>query len=161
MVCKEFEKVNSADAEMKALDSLDTKNIATITEDNSGEIIYKRKPIKSQVFSKDSTATIRLLKYKPNHLVYESNNAKDGFAVFSEMYYKNGWKATIKGKRIPIYRVDYVLRGLEIPAGKHIIEFKFEPDVVKTGSSIALYSFIGMVLILIGGIYFEYKKQLK
>jgi hypothetical protein len=153
---KNLKKVNSADAEMKALDSLDTKNICLL---NQVEFGAWRKGNTNNNFEKDSTATIRLLKYKPNHLVYESNNTKDGFGVFSEMYYKNGWKATIKGKELPIYRVDYVLRGLEIPAGKHTIEFKFEPEVVKTGSTIALYSFIGMVLILIAGIYFEYKNN--
>ncbi len=93
------------------------------------------------------TATINLVAYKPNHLKYVSNNSKNGFGVFSEMYYKNGWIATIDGKEAPIYNVNYVLRGLEIPAGKHTIEFKFEPQVVKTGSSIALISSIGMFFI--------------
>ena len=75
------------------------------------------------------------------------------------MYYKNGWNATIDGKSENILRVDYALRGLNIPAGKHTIEFKFEPQVVKTGSTIALVSSIGMLLLLIGGIYFENKKK--
>jgi hypothetical protein len=150
---KELKLVKDADAEMKSLDSLDTKNIAI------SQNIVDFKSLSLLNFEKDSIATIELKKYKPNHLVYESNNSKAGFGVFSEMYYKNGWKATIKGKELPIYRVNYVLRGLEIPAGKHTIEFKFEPEVVKTGSAIALYSFIGMILILIGGIYLEYKKS--
>jgi len=148
---KNLKIVNSADDEMKTLDKLDTKNVAVI---NSKLNIFKH----NGNYEKDSTATIQLKKYKPNHLVYESNNNNDGFAVFSEMYYKNGWKATIDGKETTIFRVNYVLRGVEIPAGKHKIEFKFEPEVVKTGSTIALYSFIGMILILIVGIYLEYKK---
>ena len=90
---------------------------------------------------------------------YISNNQNKGFAVFSEAYYKNGWKATIDGKEADILNVDYVLRGLEIPAGKHTIEFKFEPQVVKTGGAIALVSSIGMLLLLFGGIYFEMKKK--
>jgi uncharacterized membrane protein YfhO len=93
--------------------------------------------------------------------VYTSNNSKNGFGVFSENFYKNGWKATIDGKEVKIYRVNYVLRGIEIPAGKHTIEFKFEPEVVKKGSSIVLFSSIGMVLLLLGGIYFEMKKGSK
>jgi uncharacterized membrane protein YfhO len=77
------------------------------------------------------------------------------------MYYYKGWKATIDGKETEIFRVDYVLRGLQIPAGKHIIEFKFEPEVVKTGSMITLFSSLGMVVLLIGGIYFKGRKDLR
>ena len=87
--------------------------------------------------------------------IYTSNSSGDGFAVFSEIYYKNGWKATIDGKKTAIYRVDYTLRGIEIPKGKHTVEFKFEPQIVKTGSTIALFSSIGILLVIIGGIYFD------
>jgi uncharacterized membrane protein YfhO len=79
--------------------------------------------------------------------------------VFSENYYKNGWIATIDGKEAKIYQVNYVLRGLQVPAGKHTIEFKFEPQVVKTGSTIALISSIGMLLLIGAGIYLERKKK--
>ena len=75
------------------------------------------------------------------------------------MYYQNGWKATIDGKEAQIYNVNYVLRGLSIPAGKHTIEFKFEPQVVQTGSRIALTSSILIFLLLLGGVYFETKKK--
>ena len=150
--------VNSADEEMKALDKLDTKNVA-IQNRNPDGLIIKSMPKKDLSFSKDSLATIKLNLYKPNHLKYTSNNSNDGFAVFSEVYYANGWKATIDGKEAPIYRVNYTLRGLEIPKGKHTIEFKFEPEVVKTGSTIALFSSIGMFLLIVGGVYFERKKK--
>jgi uncharacterized membrane protein YfhO len=80
-------------------------------------------------------------------------------AVFSEIYYPKGWKITIDGKETEQIRANFVLRAIEIPAGKHTIEFKFEPEVVKTGSSIALFSSIGMLVLLIGGIYFETKKN--
>jgi uncharacterized membrane protein YfhO len=73
------------------------------------------------------------------------------------MYYKNGWTATIDGKTTPILRVNYTLRGLQIPAGKHTVEFKFEPQVVKTGSTITLISSVVMLLLLVGGIYYERK----
>ena len=146
--------VKSADEEMKALDSLDTKNEVVL---NSLVNDYKG----ATTIAKDSTAMINLVDYQPNHLKYVSNNANAGFGVFSEMYYKNGWIATIDGKEMPIYNVNYVLRGLEIPAGKHTIEFKFEPQVVKTGSSIALMSSIGMLLLIGAGVYFETKKEKK
>ena len=148
---KELKAVSSADEEMKALDKLDTKNVAVLNN--------KDFETKGKAFAKDSLSNIILDTYKPNHLKYTSNNTNGGFAVFSEMYYKNGWKATIDGKETEIFRVNYVLRGLQIPAGKHTIEFKFEPQVVQTGSMIALFSFIGMLLLLGGGIYVERKKE--
>ena len=146
--------VNSANDEMKALDSLNTKNEVVINS-----LVNDFKGAKN--IAKDSTATINLVAYQPNHLKYVSNNSKNGFGVFSEMYYKNGWIATIDGKEAPIYNVNYVLRALEIPAGKHTIEFKFEPQVVKTGSSIALISSIGMFLLIGAGVYYETKKEKK
>jgi uncharacterized membrane protein YfhO len=74
------------------------------------------------------------------------------------MYYKEGWNAYIDGKLTPHFRADYTLRAMEIPAGKHKIEFKFEPEVVKTGSLIALVSCKGMLFLLVGGVYLERKK---
>ncbi len=145
--------VNSADEEMKALDSLDSKEVAVV---NSKDF-----DIKNTAFAKDSSSTITLENYKPNYLKYVSNNSKEGLAVFSEMYYGKGWNAYIDGKSVDHIRVDYVLRALNIPAGKHTIEFKFEPQVIKTGSTITLISSIGMLLLLVGGIYFERKKGLK
>ena len=145
--------VNSADEEMKALDSLDSKEVAVV---NSKDF-----DIKNTAFAKDSSSTITLENYKPNYLKYVSNNSKEGLAVFSEMYYGKGWNAYIDGKSADHIRVDYVLRALNIPAGKHTIEFKFEPQVIKTGSTITLISSIGMLLLLVGGIYFERKKGFK
>ncbi len=147
---KNIKLVQTADQEMKALDKLNTKNVAVM---NATEF-----EIKNKAFAKDSVATVTLDSYKPNHLKYTAKNSNDGLAVFSEMYYKNGWKATIDGKETEIFRANYALRALQIPAGKHTIEFKFEPQVVKTGSTIALISSIGMLLLLVGGIYFERKK---
>lgn len=80
-------------------------------------------------------------------------------AIFSEMYYEEGWNAYIDGKAVPHFEANYTLRGLKIPAGKHTIEFKFEPQVVKTGSTIALVSFLGMLVLLGFGIYTEWKKK--
>lgn len=158
--------VNSADEEMKALDSLDTKKEVVISKENSEIYLHSltTNPISKLTnteFKKDSLASIKLDLYKPNHLKYTSNNSNEGLAVFSEMYYKNGWKATIDGKEAQIFNVNYVLRALQVPAGKHTIEFKFEPEVVKTGSTIALMSSIGMILLVIGGLYFERKKIFK
>jgi len=151
---QELKIVNSADAEMKALDKLDSKNVAVLdSKDAKGKIGLAK-------FEKDTTAaSILLKKYKPNDLTYVSNNTKPGFAVFSENYYENGWNAYIDGKLTPHNRVNYVLRGMYVPAGKHTIVFKFEPEIVKTGSTIALFSSIGMLLLIGGGIYTERKNK--
>lgn len=121
--------VDSANEEIKELDSLHTKTEA---------IIRKGTFDGSKMYAKDSTATITLRKYGTNYLVYDSNANKEQFAVFSEVYYKDGWNAYIDGKLKPYYQVDYVLRGMPIPAGKHVIEFKFEPKVIQRGSLLSL-----------------------
>ena len=144
--------VNSPDEEMKALDSLDTKNGAIVNQKEFGT------QLKNTTFVKDSLATITMNSYKPNHLKYTSNNPNSGLAVFSEMYYADGWNAFIDGKKVSYFRADYALRAMEIPSGKHSIEFKFEPQVVKTGSTIALISSVLMLLLLIAGIYMKRKK---
>ena len=145
--------VKSNDDEMKALNKLDTKTTAISQNEFSAKTGYNAH------YKVDSTATIKLELNKANYLKYSSNNTNNGFAVFSEMYYKNGWNATIDGKKVDILKVDFALRGLAIPAGKHTIEFKFEPQVVKTGSMITLVSSIGILFLLVGGIYFERKKK--
>ncbi|SHL23516.1 YfhO family protein [Flavobacterium chilense] len=145
--------VNKPDDVMKALDHIDTKRVAVFNV-HENEAKFQNARMKKQW---DTTGTIKVVQYKPNYIKYKSDNEKDGLAVFSEMYYKNGWNAYVDGKLTDHFPVDYVLRAMEIPGGKHTIEFKFEPQVVKTGSMITLASSIGMLLLLIGGIYFERK----
>ncbi|NHM04269.1 YfhO family protein [Flavobacterium celericrescens] len=151
---EKVKKVNSADEEIKALNEINTKEVAVSRKEKDEKNFEMSLP-----FRIDSLANIQLISHKPNYLKYVSNNKNYGFAVFSEMYYQNGWKATIDGKETPIFRVNYVLRGLNVPAGKHTIEFKFEPQVVKTGSTIALISSIGMLLLIGTGVYLENKKN--
>lgn len=146
--------VNKPDDVMKALDHIDTKKVAVFNV-HEHESKFQNARMKKQW---DTTGTIKVVQYKPNYIKYQSNNEKDGLAVFSEIYYKNGWNAYIDGKLTDHFPVDYVLRAMEIPGGKHTIEFKFEPQVIKTGGTINLISSIGMFVILIGGIYFERKK---
>ena len=149
----QVKSANSADEEMKTLEGLDSKNIAVV---NDNEFKVSKK-----AFAKDIVSKIALTSYKPNHLIYNSNNSNAGLAVFSEMYYGKGWNAYIDGNKVDYIRVDYVLRGLEIPAGKHKVEFKFEPQVIQTGSTITLVSGVGILFLLIGGVYFERKKRVQ
>jgi uncharacterized membrane protein YfhO len=74
------------------------------------------------------------------------------------MYYEHGWNAYVDGSKTPHLRANYVLRALQIPPGKHTIEFRFEPEVVKTGSTIALASSLGIVFLVVGGLYYERRK---
>lgn len=143
------------DDEIKALSKFNSKKEAVINQKEFG-VFFKADPT---TFTVDSTATLKLTSYKPNHLKYVSNNKNDGLAVFSEMYYKDGWNAYIDGKLSSHFRANYALRAMTITAGNHKIEFKFEPQVVKTGSLIALISSIGMLLAIAAGIYFERKKS--
>jgi hypothetical protein len=145
--------VNSADAELKALTNFNSKEVAIVNKTEFG------KALQAVTSAKDSTATIQAVDYKPNAIRYQSTNAQNGLAVFSEMYYADGWNAYIDGKKTPHIRVDYVLRALEIPAGNHQIDFKFEPEVVQKGSTIALYSSAGMLLLIALGLYYERRKS--
>ncbi len=150
---KKLHVVSTANEEMRILNKLDTKNIAAVNKNDFADL-----NIKEEEFVKDSLALIRLTQYLPNHLTYVSNNANAGLAVFSEMYYANGWNAYLDGKLVPHFRADYVLRAMHVPAGHHKIEFKFEPQVVKTGSNIALGSSVLMLVLVVGGLYFERRK---
>ncbi|AWK05145.1 hypothetical protein HYN56_13230 [Flavobacterium crocinum] len=147
--------VNKPDDVMKALNTLDTKKVAVFNV-HEHEAKFPNARLKKPW---DASGTIKVVEYKPNYIKYKSDNEKDGLAVFSEMYYKNGWNAYIDGKLTDHFPVDYVLRAMEIPGGKHTIEFKFEPQVIKTGGTITLISSIGMLILLIGGLYFENRKR--
>ena len=141
--------VQNADEEIMALAKLKSKLTA----------ISRVSKFDSKGYSNDSTATIKLVDYKLNKLVYESNNTADGFAVFSEIYYKDGWNATIDGEAVDHINVNYVLRGLEIPKGTHEIVFEFSPIVVKKGSSIALISSILLLFLILGQVVLIYKTR--
>ena len=146
---KQLKNVENADQEIKILDSLDNKNVAVFSITN----------LKAKTFKVDSTASIKVETYKPNYIKYSSNNSNDGFAVFSEMYYGNGWNAYIDGNLKPHYKVNYALRGLQIPKGKHTVEFKFEPKVIETGSKIALASSVLLFILIIGGLFYQFKNR--
>ena len=141
--------VQNADEEIMALAKLKSKLTA----------ISRASKFDSKRYSNDSTAAIKLVDYKLNKLVYESNNTADGFAVFSEIYYKDGWNATIDGEAVEHINVNYVLRGLEIPKGTHEIVFEFSPIVVKKGSSIALISSILLLFLILGQVVLIYKTR--
>ncbi len=146
--------VNNADEEINALNAFVPHETA---------VIDKRfeKQIAGHFISKDSLATIVLTDYKPNALTYKSSASKEQLAVFSEIYYDKGWNAYIDGKLSPYFRADYVLRAMIVPAGNHVIEFKFEPRVYKVGEKISYASSIILVLLALGTAGFMIQRNRK
>jgi hypothetical protein len=148
--------VNNADEEIMALNGLKSKQTAVIDKKFEAQL-NNLKPLE------DSTAQIKLTKYQPNQLNYQSDNKHEGLAVFSEIYYDKGWNAYIDGNLQEHIRTNYVLRGLRVPAGKHEIVFKFEPQTVAFGEKIA-YASSGVLygsLVLIAAVLFFTNKRKK
>jgi len=144
--------VENANDEIMALDSLKTISEAVINA--------KFVPADfSTQFSIDSLASIELTSYKANELIYETITTTNQFAVFSEIYYKNGWNAYIDGVLAPYYNVNYTFRGMEIPEGKHVVTFKFEPTIIKKGNTITLISYLLLLLIPAGWFFIEKRKS--
>jgi predicted membrane protein len=143
--------VNGPVEEMKALDSFDARTVAIV--DN------KFQPQLSGAVAADCMATINQTAFDNENIKYESNSNAPHVAVFSEIYYKD-WKAYIDGKETPIAKANYVLRAMLIPAGKHNIEFKFEPAAYRTGSTITAISGWLVSLLLLGFIVFSVRPLL-
>jgi len=139
---KELEINYSEDEFLASLDSLDVAQQASVLASYSG---------KKEIFELNGQESIQLTSYKMDELTFESSNNFDGFAVFSEMYYSKGWVATIDSKPSPIIRVDYAMRGLEVPKGNHKITMSFAPKVIGMGRIISLSTllvFLVMCLVL-------------
>ncbi|MCF8388152.1 MAG: YfhO family protein, partial [Bacteroidales bacterium] len=144
--------VENADEEIKAVQDFNPARTA-IVDKRFEEVI-------SSLDLNDTLqyGTIRLTNYKPNKLTYLSKANEDAFAVFSEIYYSEGWNAYIDGEKAAHARVNYVLRGMRVPAGEHQIVFAFEPAVYRTGETISLISSIVLILLIIGGAYLGFKE---
>ena len=146
--------LKSPDQEIMSLVDLNTK-IEAVTTD------YTKGDTENTKFKLDSLASIKVLEYKPNYIKYESENTNEGYAVFSEMYYKKGWNVYLDTKNSNYNRVNYLLRGMKIPEGKHVIEFKFEPEVINTGSTIILASSFTFMLVVLIGLFFNFRFKKK
>ena len=151
---EEIKQVENADAEIDALTDFNPETTAVVDE-RFIKYLDGFKP------GRDSTAQIKLIKFAPNDLQYQANTSKDQLAVFSEIYYDKGWNAYVDGILTPHFRVNYVLRGMIVPAGKHLVEYKFEPKVFAVGEKISLASSILLILLVIGGGVWEIRKLLQ
>ncbi|GHS99691.1 membrane protein [Bacteroidia bacterium] len=135
--------VNTPDEEIGALETLHPKTEAVLDKEFESNLAGLK-------IVPDSTASIEMTAYYPNKVEYQSSSSQAGLAVFSEVYYKNGWKAFIDGERIAISRADWILRAIPIPAGKHHIEFVFDPDDVRVcGTITTIFSGLLVLLLLI------------
>lgn len=137
-------------AEIQALRSTNLRHTAVMEEKYRQDL---------QNTGPDSTARIRLLAYDPEKLTYESQSKRPVLAVFSENYYPFGWKAYVDGQETPIYKADYALRAIKIPAGKHRIEMRFEPQVIKRGATVNLIFIILFMLSVVIWIYSRWKNR--
>ncbi|WP_290074265.1 YfhO family protein [Paramuribaculum intestinale] len=137
--------VDGADAEMAALSEIDPAQTAVADRRFTAAL-------GESTVAKTPGDTIFETTYAPNRLTYHARSAKGGVAVFSEVYFPWGWKATIDGKEAEIGRVNYLLRAMRIPAGSHTIEMRFDPDSLKTTTATAYASIILVYLALAAAI---------
>ncbi len=132
--------VNDADEEIKKLHRLDTKHVA-VADRQFEEVLGKAQA--------DSTASAVLTQYEANELAYEVNSREGGVVVFSDVYYP-GWTCTIDGKKADIGRVNYVLRAVRVPEGKHEVVMTFDPQSLHTTETIAYVSWGVLILLFLG-----------
>lgn len=146
--------VADADEEIQALDDFKPGTTAIVDERFREQIDVNK------ITGSDTTeASISLTSYHPEHLSYEYTSQTDRVAVFSEIYYDKGWKAYVDGEEHPYFRTDYVLRGMQLPAGTHTVEFKFHPRAYYAGEKVSLVSSILLILLLGGSIFMEIRKK--
>jgi len=109
----------------------------------------------------DSTARIVLDNYRPNHLIYTSKTNSEQLAVFSEIYYQPGWRATIDGRPVPHFRANWTLRAMIIPAGEHKIEFEFRPEGYIKAAYVSAFSSFLILLLLVAGVVYSVWREMK
>ncbi len=145
---KDVKYVDGADQEIAALSTL-----------NDAVAILDKTKFESDSEKYSAKGEVKLVSYEPNNLMYEFKSADAQLAVFSEVYYKKGWNAYIDGEKVDYIRANYILRALDVPAGQHSIQFKFEPKAYVQGNLIALISSIVLLLILCLGAFMVYRES--
>lgn len=147
--------VDNANEEIDALH--DTNPLCTaIVDKKFAEQI--KSPVVSDNVSSDTLRSVTLTDYQPNALKYEVDSKNGGVVVFSEIYYP-GWISYIDGKEVEHGRADYILRAMNVPAGKHQIEFRFDPKSLHTTETIAYTALAILALGAIAVCFLWYRKQ--
>jgi len=140
-----FRVVNNADEEITAIGTMNPANELVVDKRFEYQLAGKK-------FVKDTTSTIKLTSYAPNKLIYQTNTTKEQLTVFSEIYYADGWQATIDGKEVPHFRANYILRAMVVPAGKHTVEFRFEPKSFYRSETISVIAAVVLFLLIAAAI---------
>lgn len=151
-IVKGIRSVKNAGEEMKALYHFSAKDTAIVEE--------TFKHLLPATITYDSTASIKQVKFDNDAIQYESVANSPQITIFSEIYYDGGWNAYIDSKPVAYFKANYVLRGIVIPAGKHTIDFKFEPASYKTGVMITKYTSF-LILFVITIVIFSHVKSSK
>ena len=139
----QIKKVNNSNEELLALGTTDLNSVCLIQDSDLLQFNYVN----------NNNDKIYLVSRKANELIYKSSTSSNQFAVFSEAFYKNGWQAYIDGESVNHYKVNYLLRGMKIPKGDHVITFEFKPQVVKTGMYISMFSFLLFIVVFVKFIF--------
>ncbi len=147
-----LEYVENADEELEEVSTIDLSQTAVADRKFSNEISAVN-------YNGSPSDQIILSEYKPNKLTYESTSGAERLAVFSEIYYEKGWQATIDGTQADHIRVDYLLRGLLVPAGEHTIVFEFRPKSYYTGEKVSYAGSVLLIVFLFGVLFMEYRKK--
>lgn len=146
--------VNSPDEEIVALTNFDPKKVAVIDK-------VWQKTLGMDMLKQADTSAILLTEYSPKKLVYSYDAKNENLAVFSEVFYKT-WRAFVDGTEVSPIRVNYILRGLKVPSGKHQIEFRCEDKLYEKSAKISMWGSILVGLVMVGlliGLFFEYRKN--
>lgn len=143
--------VNSVNNEMLALDSTNLRDTAVVNESFKASI--KQLPVA------DSLASIKISERQNDKITYAFNASAPQFAVLSEIYYNRGWNAYVDGQKADYVKTNYALRGIAIPAGKHTVDFRFEPTAYKTGNAISFWGVVLIYLILAVALFLLFKKK--
>ena len=149
------------DEEIALLSSVDLRRQAVVersfaaAQDDKWENCHSER-------SEESPDTIEMTSYAPNELHYRYSSASDRVAVFSEIWYPDGWTATVDGKPLDLFRADWTLRAALLPAGEHEVAMTFLPDSYRTGASISRWASIGLLILLllaIGSLFIHYRTR--
>lgn len=149
---KNVKLVDDQVAAIVALGNTNLKDTAIVEKSFSKNIVQPQA---------DSASSIRMTKYDNDAIEYEANCNGKQFAVFSEVYYPVGWNAYLDGKKVEYVNANYILRGISIPSGKHTVKFVFEPESVKSGTSIMFITSIIILLVFLGGLFMAWREGRK
>lgn len=142
-----------ANEEMKMLGDINTKTEMVVDKSFANEL--------PKTITSDSAASIALIKYLPNKLLYSFKSSTDQVAVFSEIYYDKGWNAYIGQEKVPYVRANYLLRAMPLKAGEYNIEFRFEPTSYSMGNILSLVSSLILILCIVIFGYWQYKVTIR